>query len=390
MKTNLVLFAALTAAFLSVAHYAAAQVTIGGGNPPKAGTILDLNSATKGGLLLPHIDLDKLTHIPAGQLVGIASEQDENIALAGTIIYNTNVDFGFGVFVWDGDNWQPVGEPYVPYTTVPAPTCSSIAPTITFMAYNLGADVAELNRLYPDLSPAKQQIKYLALVPTISATDATVYGDLYQWGRFRDGHEKRTSLIYSGPLTMPGDVDGNGQPIAGKGQGQFISVSDVNNNDWSNPQDATLWGNGEELNADGTTDKGGVLYNGEYYQNTDWAIPQNNPCPSGWRVPTQDEWERLGDYGCGAPQTVGGSFTINTSTEDYKSLSTLNSANAPLTWVRVKDGLAYKGPWNIGGGDRSGYAIYRTDVWSAATAYHDGAEPLLTSSLFIKFGESIL
>ncbi|MDR1591357.1 MAG: hypothetical protein LBS16_00510, partial [Prevotellaceae bacterium] len=68
MKTNLFLFAALAAAFLSVAPFMAAQVTIGGSDLPKAGTILDLNpqNGVKGGLALSNVYLDKLTYIPTG------------------------------------------------------------------------------------------------------------------------------------------------------------------------------------------------------------------------------------------------------------------------------------------------------------------------------------
>ncbi|MDR1592523.1 MAG: hypothetical protein LBS16_06545 [Prevotellaceae bacterium] len=385
MKTNQFLFAALTAAFLSVASFSAAQVTIGGSDLPKAGTIVDLNpqNGVKGGLALSNVYLTRQTHIPVGANLfpGIThgTNDDVNPALAGTIIYNTNADFGLGVFVWDGDIWQPVGA-HIYTTTIPAPTCSSIAPTITFMAYNLGADVAKLMSLYPTLSPAKQQIKYLALVPTISATDATVWGDLYQWGRIRDGHEKRNSTIYSGPLTQASDVDANGQPKAGKGQGQLITVPDgTNNNDWSNPQDNTLWGNGVSVGVE--TPDGVLASDGKYYQSTNWVIPDNNPCPIGWHIPTQDEWERLTDYGCGAPQTAGGDFYINTSTEYYKSLS---GTNAPLTWVRVKDGKAYQGTWSDG--DRSGFAVYETAVWTAAIAengyFHDGGNPDYTRPLY--------
>ncbi|MDR1654181.1 MAG: hypothetical protein LBS01_11170, partial [Prevotellaceae bacterium] len=65
MKTNLFIFAAFVAAFLSVATFSAAQVTIGGSDLPKAGTILDLNSTTKGGLLLSNVELKAVNVIPA-------------------------------------------------------------------------------------------------------------------------------------------------------------------------------------------------------------------------------------------------------------------------------------------------------------------------------------
>ncbi|MDR1592049.1 MAG: hypothetical protein LBS16_04095, partial [Prevotellaceae bacterium] len=312
---------------------------------------------------------------------GATTEQKQ--ALAGMIVWNTNdclAPKGDGLYVWDGSKWNYTGGSDGNYfcVTVPAPQCMPIAvPAVTFMAYNLGADAAKLNADYPGLSPAKQQMAYQAN-NTFSETDATVYGDLYQWGRRADGHEKRNnSLIYSGPLN-PSDVEvTNGQPKALTGQGRFITVPNgTNNNDWSNPQNNTLWGNGQLINYNfGSDDGGAVPGSGGYYQKPVKTV--NDPCPDGWRVPTQDEWERLTDYGCGAPQTAGGSFAINTSTE-CQSLSdglSNSSTNAPLTWVRVKDGKALSGEWEFG--DLVGYAIYRTSDWTAAaTGYKDGTNNL--------------
>ncbi|MEA4937260.1 MAG: FISUMP domain-containing protein [Paludibacter sp.] len=86
----------------------------------------------------------------------------------------------------------------------------------------------------------------------ISSTDTEAYGDLYQWGRGTDGHEKRTSLTTSTLSTSdtPGHV-------------KFIIVNS-DNYDWRNPQNNNLW-QGEN----GT----------------------NNPCPEGFRIPTITEWE---------------------------------------------------------------------------------------------------
>ncbi|MDR1592277.1 MAG: fibrobacter succinogenes major paralogous domain-containing protein, partial [Prevotellaceae bacterium] len=312
-----------------------------------------------------------------------------NTALTGTIIYNTNIDLGLGVFVWDGDNWQPVGEPYIPHTTVPAPTCPNPVPDVTFMAYNLGADVAELMSLYPDLSPAKQQMKYQAN-HAFSAADATVWGDLYQWGRVADGHEKRDAVAYGtdGPLPVAdlypttGQVkdDTNGgynKADTNQKYGHFIKNTAYTSYDWRTPKKDDLWGNGVAI---GTATSGGVKSTSDdlYYQSTDWVISQNNPCPLGWRIPTQDEWERLGDYGCGVPQTAGGNFSISTSTESI-SLSTLNSTNAPLTWVRVKEGKAFAGTWVAA--DRSGFAIYKTTDWNGANAsYTSGTADLFETA----------
>ena len=83
-----------------------------------------------------------------------------------------------------------------------------------------------------------------------SSTDVNSYGDLYQWGRRADGHQCRTS-----PTTATlSSVD---QPA----HGNFILAPNVPG-DWRSPQNVNLW---QGLN--------GV----------------NNPCPSGYRIPTSIE-----------------------------------------------------------------------------------------------------
>jgi uncharacterized protein (TIGR02145 family) len=85
-----------------------------------------------------------------------------------------------------------------------------------------------------------------------SSTDANSYGDLYQWGRRSDGHQCRNS-----PITNT--LSSSDQPA----NGNFILVSNTPF-DWRNPQNNNLW---QGIN--------GV----------------NNPCPSGYRLPTEAELE---------------------------------------------------------------------------------------------------
>ena len=85
-----------------------------------------------------------------------------------------------------------------------------------------------------------------------SSTDANSYGDLYQWGRRSDGHQCRNS----GTTSTLSSVD---EPV----HGSFITASS-GNYDWRSPQNANLW--------QGVS---GV----------------NNPCPSGYRIPTSAELE---------------------------------------------------------------------------------------------------
>ncbi|MDO5969005.1 FISUMP domain-containing protein, partial [Flavivirga aquimarina] len=85
-----------------------------------------------------------------------------------------------------------------------------------------------------------------------SSNDADAYGDLYQWGRAADGHESRTSSKTATLATS--DTPGHGD---------FIT-NGSSPADWRSSQNDNLW-----QGVSGT----------------------NNPCPSGYRLPTEAEWE---------------------------------------------------------------------------------------------------
>lgn len=89
-----------------------------------------------------------------------------------------------------------------------------------------------------------------------SPVDSKAYGDLYQWGRAADGHHKR---IFSTTRRLSENV----QP----GHNVFV-LAKYAPGDWLNPQNDDLW---QGVN--------GI----------------NNPCPSGYRVPTKAEWEAEAD-----------------------------------------------------------------------------------------------
>lgn len=86
-----------------------------------------------------------------------------------------------------------------------------------------------------------------------SSTDALGFGDLYQWGRGADGHQCRNS----GTRTTISALD---QP----GHDDFILVATSSEtDDWRNPQNNILWQGVSGI---------------------------NNPCPTGFRVPTAAEF----------------------------------------------------------------------------------------------------
>jgi len=115
-----------------------------------------------------------------------------------------------------------------------------------------------------------------------SSTDPFAYGSLYQWGRFRDGHQSR----FSNTTTVLSTTDV-------PGHGDFIATSS-NPFDWRNPKNDNLW------------------------QGTDGI---NNPCPDGFRLPTETEWEAervswatqdpAGAFGSPLKLTVGGNHAYN-------------------------------------------------------------------------------
>jgi uncharacterized protein (TIGR02145 family) len=127
-----------------------------------------------------------------------------------------------------------------------------------------------------------------------SSSDASSYGDLYQWGRRADGHQCRTS-----PTTATlSSVD---QPA----HGNFITINS-GNYDWRSPQNVNLW---QGVN--------GV----------------NNPCPSGYRIPTETE--------------------INDEFLSWTQQNSVGAFASPLKWTLAGYRLSTDGSLGIVGTDGS-------------------------------------
>jgi uncharacterized protein (TIGR02145 family) len=109
----------------------------------------------------------------------------------------------------------------------------------------LGTVVSATGRIWMDRNLGASRV-------ATSINDVEAYGDYYQWGRVADGHQKRTSATTNVLSTT--DVPPNSS---------FITVSSQPE-DWRSTPNNNLW---QGVN--------GI----------------NNPCPSGFRLPTIKEWE---------------------------------------------------------------------------------------------------
>jgi hypothetical protein len=362
----IVIYAYLLASLVTIP--AAAQVTIGGLTPPAQGAVLDLNSTKSGGLLLSNVALTDLEKIPTGVNLfpGIQAgvNDDSNPDFTGAIVYNTTYvnsqTIYPGLYVWDGEKWGRISNGPV----LPAPhlaTCSAdyyphdaskfvdievdadgtgpgaTKRTLRFLTYNLGAD--------PNLSP-KQQMAY----SSADLTDVSVYGGLYQWGRkdtkhcLRCNDTSNPNFFTNTPYSTAAEAN---DPVTG---GKFV----MDDGDWLNPPDNYLWGNGA----------------GAAGQASNLSSGSNNPCPAGFRVPTEYEWALLSRESNNPAQAVG---------DFFHPTGGVNGTEAPsgVVWVPVTNGMASTS-W--GSGQLCGYALYEKGVWEdALSGYFGSNSPSLKS-----------
>jgi len=159
-----------------------------------------------------------------------------------------------------------------------------------------------------------------------SSTDTAAYGDLYQWGRGADGHQCRNSATTT--TLSSADQPGNASYI----------TSTLLPNDWRSPQNANLW---QGVN--------GI----------------NNPCPTGYRLPTDTEldaerlsWNTNNNGGAFSSPLklpmagyrnvqVGQLFNAGTSGSYWSS--TVNSIHARFLYLDTNSaniGINYRGDGN--------------------------------------------
>jgi hypothetical protein len=254
---------------------------------------------------------------------------------------------------------------------IPIPEGYNPTNTLRFLTYNLGADsrIAGSNA-----TPAQIAKKQMSHSGDGDITDMAVFGGLYQWGRKDTEHSRRwinpeaipdrfTTTQYES--TEAAAVDG--KFVWGNNEGgDWIALSLPNSN---------LWGNGLYIGHGG---------NGKDKFNKTYALitqATNNPCPSGYRVPTQHEWALLGHESGQYDSHLDDWFYTDESTNSTVEegfFGAVPAGNPNVVWVPVSEGYA-SNSW-IDDGKVRGYALYKSSVWAAAAdGYKKGLE-LLTSA----------
>ncbi len=115
---------------------------------------------------------------------------------------------------------------------------------------NLGANYANIN--HSSFNPIQQ---------ATSTSDYNAYGSLYQWGRLSDGHELITwsGMSFGTPVS---DTTSTLSSTDTPPNTKFI-VAPYHPQDWRTPENPNLWQGISGI---------------------------NNPCPKGFRLPTEAEW----------------------------------------------------------------------------------------------------
>jgi uncharacterized protein (TIGR02145 family) len=186
------------------------------GATPDNSALLDLSSADRG-FLITRVDTANIA-APAFGLMTLAPIDS-------------------CLYMYSGTSWMSLGGVGISCSSNPGPAfpCGGTAIPVVDVTSTTG-------EIWMDRNLGASQV-------ATSSADIAAYGDLYQWGRCSDGHEKRTSGTTT--IQSNSDTPGHGDHI--------ISIPD-----WRNPPNDNLW--------QGVT---GI----------------NNPCPTGYRIPTEAELE---------------------------------------------------------------------------------------------------
>jgi hypothetical protein len=363
----------------SVITTARAQVSMGSLAKPQTFSALELFSNHERGLRLPQMTTAQRNAMQATD----EFQQEKDGRARGLRIFNTTTRC---INTWNGLRWmeacsQPCGSAECEATLYPADVTKTVdVPTITggtltFLTYNLGACA--------ELTP-KQQMAYRT--PFVDAPyksqDATVYGGLFQWGRIDYTHATRCAY---GPSTAPDYYLGGSLGACYRSEAEYKAAVDAGTaliassggTTWIYDYYGDFWGN-----AEGPAGQGITNYSGQ--QN------RYNPCPEGFRIPTQYEWASIGfDDGqiSNTEADVWSWYTVDPDSEEWLLPDPANPGfpkeaywgsgeeNNRIIWISVVDGKpSYD--WDVPDPLHSGlygtvnyprmcgYALYTPEEWA--------------------------
>jgi uncharacterized protein (TIGR02145 family) len=181
---------------------------------------------------------------------GITTEQADAIAANTAKVSAITGTQSGEMQYWDGTAWVTVVA-----ATNEGATLQMIGGVPTWTGGTPSAGEGEVlnpatNKVWMDRNLGASQV-------AVSVDDADAYGDIYQWGRAADGHQLRSSVAV--PTLSDTDAPGHGDFIQ---TGNYPDDPDYPY-DWRSSQNDNLW-----QGVDGI----------------------NNPCPAGFRLPTEAEW----------------------------------------------------------------------------------------------------
>jgi len=146
-----------------------------------------------------------------------------------------------------------------------------------------------------------------------SSTDYLAYGSLYQWCRASDGHEQ-INWTSSSTGTAVNGTTGTLSSSTNPGHSLFI-INSTSPYDWLNTQqsDGSLWWNGSVVGA-------------------------NNPCPTGYHVPTYNEWNTELTYITNSTTAYSVMKLIMAGERYFSSGSPVNAGNFGRYWSSTANG----------------------------------------------------
>jgi len=101
-----------------------------------------------------------------------------------------------------------------------------------------------------------------AIQVATSSTDFASYGDLYQWGRNADGHQ---TIVWTSSTTSDGAEQSSETSTQAFNYFTTGGLFIIGSTDWLSNVETHMWSG---------------------------TAAENNPCPSGFRIPTAAEWEQ--------------------------------------------------------------------------------------------------